>query len=219
MNDTMITVAFADLAGFTALTEAHGDLDAVSVIERFDAMARELASSHIRVVKVVGDEVMLAGDDPADAALAVLALATVVHATPRFPLVRAGVHHGPVVARAGDYFGTTVNVASRLTSIANPGQVIASSDVATAVRERTTAIVTDLGLRELRNLSEPLHVFELLASGNVAPGQIVDPVCRMRLDPVHRNVSIEVAGQTVRFCSEECARRYAHHPGWYVVSE
>lgn len=101
-------VAFADLAGFTALTEVHGDEDAADVAERFYGMAKGCLSGDTRLVKPIGDAVMLVGHDPDDTLATVLALAAAVQAKPDFPVLRAGVHLGRVVTRDGDVFGPHV---------------------------------------------------------------------------------------------------------------
>ena len=105
-------VMFADLAGFTALTEAHGDEDAVAVTFRFTALGNDVLVGTTRIVKTIGDAIMFTADSIGDAVDTGLALLTVVDAEPSFPGVRIGIHAGEMVERDGDVFGATVNLAA-----------------------------------------------------------------------------------------------------------
>ena len=108
------TIAFVDLAGFTALTEVHGDNAAVDVLDTFNAAVRTaVGDSGAELVKTIGDAVMLAALTPAAGLVAVRQVFDACYATDAFPEPRGGLHHGPVVAKDGDYFGATVNLAAR----------------------------------------------------------------------------------------------------------
>lgn len=106
-------VLFADLAGFTALTEAHGDLGAADVAGRFAELARSVLLEDARVVKTIGDAVMVVASDARVGLEIAMRLLRSVDGEADFPGVRLGLHAGPVVERAGDVFGATVNVAAR----------------------------------------------------------------------------------------------------------
>src|SRR5690348_5138582 len=148
------TFSFVDLAGFTALTEAHGDLDAVDLIDRFTGLVRASLSAEDELVKAIGDAVMLASPRPA-AAVAVLAgLWERCSETSGFLLPRAGAHHGPAVGRDGDYLGATVNLAARVAGHAGGGQVLVTSAVA-GTAKGSGLDVAELGPHRLYNVSEP----------------------------------------------------------------
>jgi adenylate cyclase len=122
-----ITVCFADLVGFTRL---GGELEASglgSVAVRFGELAMHLARPPVRLIKTIGDAAMLVSPEPA--ALVSVALALVDGSSPNLPSVRAGVAGGFALARAGDYYGHAVNLASRVTGIARPGSVLCTQDV------------------------------------------------------------------------------------------
>ncbi len=208
------TFCFVDLAGFTALTEAHGDLDAVDVIERFVGLTRELLSTGDELVKSIGDAVMLTSPCP-EAALAVLArLWERCAALSGFPLARAGAHHGPAVSRDGDYLGGAVNLAARVAGHAGGAQALATSAV--AVTARASGIeVAELGPHKLRNLAEPVELFEIcLGSGN--PPDTIDPVCRMRVEREYTAGSLCHVGQRFWFCSMSCVAAFATDPDRYL---
>lgn len=208
-----VGVAFVDLAGFTALTEAHGDDEAADLVERFVAMARDECARGDRVVKSIGDAVLLLSPSgPAAAALAERVMRR-CGAERGFPLVRGGVHSGPVVERAGDVFGTTVNVAARIASQAYGGQLLVSRDVRDQLDE-TDALV-DLGEFEFRNLTEPVHLYEIqlgLDGGHAG----IDPVCRMRVERDHAGGRLRYEGADYWLCSLACAARFAANPAAFV---
>jgi YHS domain-containing protein len=111
---TAQTFLFADLSGFTALTEAHGDEHAADLVGGFCLAVRQLlAEHHAEEVKTIGDALMLRAGDPAAAIRLALRIVHEVGAQHGFPLVRVGMHTGPAVERAGDWFGATVNLAAR----------------------------------------------------------------------------------------------------------
>jgi adenylate cyclase len=124
------SVGFADLVGFTALSQQLSDLALARVVGRFE----EIAYEHIpdragRVVKIIGDEVMFSTTDVVAAAEIALALAEACEADERIPSVRVGLALGPMLAWEGDLYGSTVNLASRLVGIAHPGTVLVSDEV------------------------------------------------------------------------------------------
>src|ERR687896_1390579 len=129
------TFLFADIAGFTALTEAHGDEEAARVVARFcDAVERELPVFGAEHVKTIGDALMLRVPDPAPAVLLGLRIAQDVMRGHRAPAVRVGLHHGPAVEREGDYFGAAVNLAARVSAAATGGEVLLTGQTAALAR-------------------------------------------------------------------------------------
>lgn len=124
------TIAFVDLAGFTALTEVHGDEVAADVAERLTAQAVAALGPADRLVKTIGDAVMIESADPPSGIEVVRAILDRCHAATGCPLARAGLHHGPVVRRGDDLFGNTVNLAARVAGQATGGQVLSTATVA-----------------------------------------------------------------------------------------
>lgn len=119
-------VCFVDIVGYTSRSKALSEAELVAWIEDFEDAATGIVVDHGgRVIKNIGDEVLLVADDPAAAAEIALTM-TARGADPddAFPAVRAGLAHGDVVSRLGDVFGEVVNLAARLTSVARPGTVL-----------------------------------------------------------------------------------------------
>jgi adenylate cyclase len=125
-DTSSLAVVFVDIVGFTARSKELTQVELVSWIEYFEAECSGLVVDHGgRVIKNIGDEVLFVADDLEGAARAALTMtARGADEEDDFPQVRAGMAYGDVVSRLGDVFGPTVNIASRLTSIARPGSVL-----------------------------------------------------------------------------------------------
>src|SRR4051794_23255350 len=125
-----VAIAFADLAGYTRLTEELGDELAVDAVERFTEAVENTLPDEARIVKTIGDEVMIVGSDPA--ALAEWAVGFQALVKDERPLPRIGMHHGEVVYRDGDYYGREVNLAARVVARAAGGEVLVTRPVVDA---------------------------------------------------------------------------------------
>jgi adenylate cyclase len=125
-----VGIAFADLAGYTRLTEEAGEEEAVDVVERFVESVELTLPDEARVIKTIGDEVMVVGADPS--ALVDWAVGFQALNAGRRPLPRIGIHCGEALYRDGDYYGRAVNLASRVGARAAGGEVLVTEPVVTA---------------------------------------------------------------------------------------
>jgi adenylate cyclase len=149
-----VTVAFADLAGFTALSDELSIEELGRVAGRFEDLVIEVAEPPVRLVKVLGDGAMLVCADADPLVRSMLDLVDAAAAEGYLPPVHAGVAHGPALHSAGDWLGRTVNVAARLCAAAPPGAVLATPQVRTAAANGI--VWQDAGAYELRGISEPV---------------------------------------------------------------
>ena len=120
-----LAVCFADLVEFTRLGEEIAPEELGSVAGRFEEMASEVAEGPVRLVKMIGDAAMMVSaevEPMLDAALDLIELAE--GEGEDFPVLRAGISYGPTLAQSGDYYGRSVNLASRITGIARPESVL-----------------------------------------------------------------------------------------------
>jgi adenylate cyclase len=124
-----VTVAFADLVGFTKLGEVVSPEELGQLAGRLAHLARDLTAPPVRFIKTIGDAVMLVCPEPEPLLDTVLKLVEVVDTDNDFPRLRAGVAAGMAVSRAGDWFGSPVNVASRVTGVARAGTVLVADSV------------------------------------------------------------------------------------------
>src|SRR4051812_21514120 len=149
-----VAIAFADLAGYTRLTEEVGEEEALEVVERFVELVGETLPDDARVVKTIGDEVMVVGTDPA--ALADWAVGFQELATER-PLPRIGLHAGLTLYRDGDYYGRAVNLASRVGARAAGGEVLVTRDVVAAAGRHLA--FQHIGEVKLKGFDEATELF------------------------------------------------------------
>lgn len=135
-------VGFADMVGFTSLTRRSSEAELVTVVDRFDAVTAEVvAENHGRIVKMIGDEVLFVADDAAHGAEIALALLERAGSDEQLPPLRAGLAYGRVLSRFGDIYGSVVNLASRLTSVARPGTVLIDRELADALAAHPDYVV------------------------------------------------------------------------------
>lgn len=125
------TVGFVDIVGYTSRSRQMSPRALGAMVEWFERVVTELVVQHGgQVIKTIGDEALFTVDDPTEGALLALELVERAEADEQFPDVRVGLAHGPVLARLGDVFGSTVNIAARLTSVARPARVLVDADLA-----------------------------------------------------------------------------------------
>jgi adenylate cyclase len=211
------TFVFADLAGYTALTEAHGDEHAADAAADFCAAVRGLLDQHgAEEIKVIGDAMLLRVSEP-DAAVRLAARVVSGYGARHRTLgVRVGVHTGTAVQRDGDWFGSAVNLASRVADLARSGDILL-----TAATRRCLAsgvAVRELGPRTFKNVAEPVVVYALVPEHDSARLP-VDPVCRMAVDPSRAAARRLFGDVEYLLCSPECASAFAADPGRYVESD
>jgi adenylate cyclase len=153
-----IAVGFADLVGFTRLGEELAPDELGRLSARLEALASQVVEPPVRLVKTIGDAVMLASPNPTTLLYSSLSLIDAADAEgDDFPQLRAGVALGHALSRAGDWFGRPVNLASRITSIARPGSVLADRELRAAAREGYRWSYA--GERRLRGIREPVALY------------------------------------------------------------
>lgn len=216
MNPTMAdaTFLFADIAGFTALTEAHGDEQAADLVADFsDAVRAELPGCDGVILKTIGDALMLRVPEPAAAVDLGLRIVHDVMRGHGAPAIRVGMHHGPAVERDGDYFGTTVNLAARVSAQASAGEVLLTGHTAALAPRVDGVFYESRGRQALRNVREPVELFAAIRQGATGEGRLaIDPVCRMAVDPERAAGRLVLDGTTYFFCTLACAGEFARAP-------
>jgi adenylate cyclase len=212
------TFLFADIAGFTALTEVHGDEEAAKVVADFcDAVTRELPSFGATHVKTIGDALMLRIVDPAQAVRLGLRIALDLLRGHRAPAVRVGLHHGPAVERDGDYFGAAVNLAARVSAAATGGEVLLTGHTAALARNVEGVRYESRGCPTLRNIRNPVELVAAVRQGETRELRFaIDPVCRMAVDPEHAAGRLVIDDTVYFFCSLACAGAFARQPAGFI---
>ena len=157
-----VVIAFADLAGYTRLTEERGDEEAVGVVERFVEAVQHSLPIDARVIKTLGDEVMVVGADAV--ALTQWAVDFQGEITPGVPAPRIGIHCGEALYRDGDYYGRDVNQAARVVARAAGGEVLVTRPIvntATGMDGLRFELIGEIGLK---GFSEPIELFQAFPS-------------------------------------------------------
>lgn len=201
-----LSVLFVDLVRFTALTDIHGDVTAADAAGALGEVTRKVLGTGDRLVKSVGDGVMLVSPGPAAGLRLAGALIEGLHDLDTGLDARGGVHHGPVVHRGEDLFGATVNLAARLAELPAPGRLAVTRQVALSAGEVDLA-VEPRGFSHLRGFRERVEVFELDPCRHDGEW-LTDPVCGMRVraaGSIRRSVG---NGESIGFCSERCAELF-----------
>jgi adenylate cyclase len=156
-----VAIAFADLAGYARLTVEQGDEAAVSTVERFVEAVGSSLPADARVIKTLGDEVMIVGPDPA--ALTAWAVGLQLGIEDGQPPPRIGIHYGEALYRDGDYFGREVNQAARVVARAGGGEVLVTRPVVDLADGTDGIIFARIGEVRLKGFSEPTELFTVAA--------------------------------------------------------
>ena len=155
-------MCFLDITGYTRLTAQRGDTAAAELADQLRRMVHRTSTQHGgRPVKWLGDGVMFHFREPGPGVMAALEMAAAM-APAGLPPAHVGLHAGPVLFQDGDYFGQTVNVASRIAEYARPGEVVVSQAVVDAAGDTPLSFV-EVGMIDLKGVSEPiqLHIAHL----------------------------------------------------------
>jgi adenylate cyclase len=160
LGHVRVAVAFADLAGYTRMTEELGDEHAVDVVERFVADIEHTLPDDARIIKTIGDEVMVVASDPAALVDWAVGFQQLHRAR---PLPRIGMHHGTVVYRDGDYYGREVNQAARVSARSGAGEVLVTREVVDAAGPHLT--FERIGEVRLKGFSDATELFLARSTG------------------------------------------------------
>lgn len=200
--------AFIDLCGFSAYTERNGDEEAVSVLSMMRSVVRRAADRRgVRVMKWLGDGVMLASGDKGSIAEATLEIRH--HLTGATPLaVRAGICRGSVIVFDGDdYVGAVINAAARLCDLADDHQILMAAHPDATVPPWATTLPRDPVV--IDGFAQPVAVYEIEMLRTEDGHSVVDPVCGL---PVDSTVAVAPVGEDDEqlrcFCSADCAEQW-----------
>jgi adenylate cyclase len=158
-----VAIAFADLAGYTKLTEEQGEAQAVSAVERFVETVEQTLPIDARVIKTLGDEVMVVGADAG--ALTSWAVGLAAELPAGSPPPRIGIHSGAALYRDGDYYGREVNRAARVVARASGGEVLVTRPVVDAASRQDGLEFELIGEVVLKGFNEPTELFHASRKG------------------------------------------------------
>jgi adenylate cyclase len=160
-----VTVCFADLVDFTRLGEAVTPEELESLANRLSGLARDVAAPPVHFIKTIGDAVMFVATDAAAMLRAALELVAAAEKDD-LPQLRVGLAYGGAVQRAGDWFGSPVNLASRVTSVARPGSVLVAESAREAIGETDEFTWSFAGARHIKGIKGEVKLFRARAAGS-----------------------------------------------------
>jgi len=174
MNDgTTIeaTFCFVDIAGYTALTDTHGERAAADLVDDFADLIRTAVEPLGHLQSLVGDCAFFVFSDPVVAKNALLALYSSIADRQNFPVVRAGLHHGAALIRANRHFGSTINIAARVAAQATGGQILCTKCVAEILDQPHVLVRPEVRRSAehhvLKEVRKPLPVRRLVLAAHV----------------------------------------------------
>ena len=211
------TFCFVDIAGYTALTDSHGELAAADLVDTFSELIRASVEPLGQIQELIGDCAFLVFPNPLVAKDALSALYKSIADRQDFPIVRAGLHHGSALFRGNRFFGSTVNLTARVAAQASGGEILCTRQIAETLTQAGTSDieVKHRGLVSLRNLPQPVELYDIVLS-TVLREYAIDPVCKMQVDTKHATVELQFNKNTYWFCSLSCVERFAKQSSSYI---
>jgi class 3 adenylate cyclase len=216
-KDIEATFCFVDIAGYTALTDLHGERAAADLVDTFGELIRASVEPSGQIQELIGDCAFLVFPNPLLAKDALSSLYQSIADRQDFPIVRAGLHHGFALFRGNRYFGSTINLAARVAAQASGGEILCTKQIAEVL---THAGMSDVevehrGLFSLKNLPQPVELYGIVLSA-VSREYAIDPVCKMQVDTKRAAGELRFNKNTYWFCSLPCVERFARQPSSYL---
>ena len=207
--ETNIAIMMADLSGYTAMTEVHGADSAAGIIDKYLSLVNKslVGSSHLH--QRVGDEMVIVADSAEDLAYTAIFLFEQAQDQNQFLPLHAGLHYGPIVKKDGDYYGSTINTASRIASVAEKGQIFCSAEFLNQLPEGHPYIVERKGMHVLKNVMKPVELFHMSCCIEfMTKKYVIDPVCHMLIKSPADAPQLEYKNERYYFCSQKCVDIY-----------
>ena len=206
----------ADLSGYTALTEAHGNLSAAKIVARYSEIVNEVLHPDAQLVEKVGDEVLIVTDNAASVIHTAIRLRDTIELESQFPFVHAGIHAGMTLKQDGRYFGKALNLTSRVAAHARASQILCTERVINLANDLDNIAYRSLGLASFKNIVEPIEIFEVISGDRREKFKRFDPVCHMQVNQDTAPAKLPYQGKTCYFCSFDCAKTFATNPERYL---
>lgn len=204
-----LAILIADLSGYSAMTEIHGALSAADLIDKYIDVVHASLVGDSWLHERVGDEVMIISSSPDNLLGTAETLCNTLSGESHFLQLHAGLHYGKLLKRGNGYFGSALNITSRIANASKPGTVSCSEVFLRTINPASASNFKTIGKSTFKNISEPLELFELDKESSIDVN--IDPVCRMIV--LEDSISFSHAeGPKKTFCSEECLRIYTANP-------
>jgi class 3 adenylate cyclase len=203
-----VGILMADLSGYTAMTDVHGGASAAKLVTKYMELVNMSICGNCEIAQRIGDQVVIISEKAKDLADTIEKLKGFIMEESHFLSIHAGLHFGPIHRDGGNLFGSTINVASRIMSLATRGQVLCSHAFVNEIGDRSF-FFSPVGRFKFKNVLKDVEVFELGISASTSVP--VDPVCHMHITTDNKFIS-EWSGTTYYFCSEQCKNIFEADP-------
>jgi adenylate cyclase len=200
-----IAILMADLSGYTALTETHGASTAADLIDKYIEIVEGCLVGDCQLHGRVGDEVIVVSAKPDCLISTTILLIQNISKENNFLQVHGGLHYGKILKRNNDYFGTAINLASRIANKATPGNFLCSEEFVNALENKSACEFKSKGKHSFKNISQEKEVFEVVMSEQRP--LYVDPVCRMLISSEEK-ATPHPSNEKLFFCSADCLDIY-----------
>jgi adenylate cyclase len=200
-----ISILIADLSGYTALTETHGSISAADLIDKYVDIVNASLTGNSILQERVGDEVMIVSTCADDLlATAELLLQTTLEQY-NFLQIHGGLHYGKVLKRNNNYFGSALNLTSRIASQATAGTFLCSEEFKNAISDKSMYQFKSKGKYSFKNVTDVKEIFEIALE---QPTHLyIDPICRMIVNK-NENAFCHPKQTHLLFCSQNCLEIY-----------
>jgi adenylate cyclase len=203
-----IAMLMADLSGYTALTETHGALSATDLVDKYIAIVQKCLVGDSRMHERTGDELMIVSASADDLLTTAAMIARHTSTEEHFLQVHGGLHFGPVLRRGNHFFGTTINLTSRIASKAGAGSFWCSAAFVRMLSSASDHHLASMGSHSFKNIADQTELFEVDNGHNGI--FYIDPVCRMLILDTQKAIT-HPDKPGVYFCSAHCCKSYFIH--------
>ena len=200
-----ICILISDLSGYTALTETHGAVSAADLIDKYIAIVEDCLVGDCHLKERIGDELMIVSTTP-DFLLATAS--NIINATSNehnFLQVHGGIHYGKVLKRRDSYFGSAINLTSRIAAKASPGTFWCSEEFVEALSTKSDNKLKSTGKHSFKNITGFVELYEL-ESENIN-SVLIDSICRMLILDTNKAIK-HPSKEDIFFCSQTCLDIY-----------
>jgi len=198
-------ILIADLSGYTALTEMHGSIAAADLIDKYIEIVEKSLVGDSILHERTGDEIMVVSESPDSLVATALMIGKNTSNEENFLQVHGGLHYGKLLKRANNYFGSALNLTSRIAAKANPGTFWCSEDYVNALTDKFVFTLESKGNHLFKNISEEKALFELSIENRNS--FYIDPVCHMLILDI-QNAFSNPSEENKYFCSSGCLEIY-----------
>jgi adenylate cyclase len=217
-NSVEMEVVFlvADLSGYTALTEAHGGESAAKIVTRYFEIVQNVLRPNTILLERIGDEALIVSESAKNLIHVAIDLQKAIEMEPLFPSVHIGIHAGKAFYKDGLYYGTALNLASRVAAYARGGQILCTDRVTELTDQMKGFRYYNQELVKFKNITDPVTIFEIVSDYKDKDIKIIDSVCHMQIKEDTASAKISYGGRTYYFCSFDCAKAFVNRPDHYI---